>query len=52
MTAMFGYRAPTRREELLSLLSEHGAAARVLAGGTDLMGDVRKRYKNVLNGRY
>ena len=41
MTAMFGYRAPTRREELLSLLSEHGAAARVLAGGTDLMGDVR-----------
>lgn len=41
MPAMFSYRAPTGREELLSLLAEHGARARVLAGGTDLLGDVR-----------
>jgi CO/xanthine dehydrogenase FAD-binding subunit len=41
MTAMFSYRAPVLRTELLSLLTDHGAAARVLAGGTDLLGDVR-----------
>lgn len=41
MTAMFSYRAPTTRGELLSLLEEHGDQARVLAGGTDLLGDVR-----------
>lgn len=41
MTAMFNYRAPVLRSELLSLLADHGAAARVLAGGTDLLGDVR-----------
>lgn len=41
MTARFSYRAPTRRDELLALLAEYGAAARVLAGGTDLLGDVR-----------
>lgn len=41
MVARFSYRAPTRREELLALLEEYGAGARVLAGGTDLLGDVR-----------
>lgn len=41
MAATFRYRAPTRRTELLALLSEYGARARVLAGGTDLLGDVR-----------
>jgi CO/xanthine dehydrogenase FAD-binding subunit len=41
MTAMFGYRAPSLRAELLSLLADYGATARVLAGGTDLLGDLR-----------
>lgn len=41
MPATFTYRAPQRRDELLALLDDHGAAAKVLAGGTDLMGDVR-----------
>lgn len=41
MTALFGYRAPTRRDELLSLLADHGDGARILAGGTDLLIDVR-----------
>lgn len=41
MTARFTYQAPTGREELLALLGEYGRRARVLAGGTDLLGDVR-----------
>jgi len=41
MTATFAYRAPVLRAELLSLLADHGAAARVLAGGTDLLADLR-----------
>ncbi|GAA4398677.1 xanthine dehydrogenase family protein subunit M [Fodinibacter luteus] len=41
MAARFSYAAPTRREQLLSLLADHGPGARVLAGGTDLLGDVR-----------
>ncbi len=41
MTAMFSYRAPTRREELLALLADQGTPARILAGGTDLLGDIR-----------
>ncbi len=44
MTAMFNYRAPTLRAELLSLLADHGTTARVLAGGTDLLGDLRSRF--------
>jgi carbon-monoxide dehydrogenase medium subunit len=32
----FRYLRPTRLQEVLDLLEEHGAAARVLAGGTDL----------------
>ena len=43
MTVMFDYRAPTRRADLLSLLADHGTAARVLAGGPDLLGDLRNR---------
>lgn len=41
MTAMFNYRAPVLRAELLSMLADNGAAARILAGGTDLLGDLR-----------
>lgn len=41
MTARFRYRAPRQRDELLALLEEYGEGARVLAGGTDLLGDVR-----------
>ncbi len=44
MTAMFNYRAPVLRAELLSLLADQGAAARVLAGGTDLLGDLRSGF--------
>lgn len=41
MTARFTYRAPARRAELLGLLAEHGKDARVMAGGTDVMIDLR-----------
>lgn len=41
MTARFDYHAPTAREELFALLAERGPGARILAGGTDLLGDVR-----------
>lgn len=41
MPVTFTYRAPVSRAELLSLLADHGPDARVLAGGTDLLGDVR-----------
>jgi CO/xanthine dehydrogenase FAD-binding subunit len=41
MTARFTYRAPARRAELLDLLAEHGKDARVMAGGTDVMIDLR-----------
>lgn len=44
MTAMFDYRAPVLRGELLSLLADHGAGVRVLAGGTDLLGDLRSGF--------
>ncbi|HSV56997.1 MAG TPA: FAD binding domain-containing protein [Magnetospirillaceae bacterium] len=41
MVHEFQYRAPRTRPELLSLLAEHGASARILAGGTDLLPNMR-----------
>jgi len=41
MPVTFTYRAPVQRSQLLSLLADHGPDARVLAGGTDLIGDLR-----------
>jgi carbon-monoxide dehydrogenase medium subunit len=41
MTATFSYRAPVSRSALLNLLADHGESARVLAGGTDLITDLR-----------
>ena len=39
----FEYRSPTTLGEALALLREHGAAAAVLAGGTDLIPRLRNR---------
>ena len=41
MNEIFKYRAPTSRAELYGLLADHGDGARVLAGGTDLLVDIR-----------
>lgn len=41
MTATFTYRSPTSRAELLAVLADQGDGARVLAGGTDLLVDLR-----------
>lgn len=41
MVQEFQYRAPKSRSELLTLLEEHGASAKVLAGGTDLLPNIR-----------
>ena len=41
MNDIFKYRAPTSRAELFSLLAAHGEGARILAGGTDLLVDIR-----------
>jgi carbon-monoxide dehydrogenase medium subunit len=41
MLHSFEYRAPRQRAELLGLLADHGEAARLLAGGTDLLVNVR-----------
>lgn len=43
MTQTFKYRAPASRAELLSLLANH-EAVRVLAGGTDLLVDIRNGF--------
>ena len=37
----FEYRAPRTRAELLQLLAEHGAAAKLMAGGTDVIVNIR-----------
>lgn len=39
----FDYAAPTTGEELASLLASHGARARILAGGTDLINWMAER---------
>jgi carbon-monoxide dehydrogenase medium subunit len=41
MITTFKYRAPVTRAELHGLLADHGSDARLLAGGTDLLGDIR-----------
>ena len=41
----FGYRRPGTIDEALALLEEHGDAARVLAGGTDLVIELRNRWR-------
>jgi CO/xanthine dehydrogenase FAD-binding subunit len=41
MSTGFRYLAPPTRAELLGVLSEHGEAARLLAGGTDLLVNIR-----------
>ena len=41
MTARFSYRAPVLREELLDLLADHGETTKILAGGTDLLVNLR-----------
>jgi carbon-monoxide dehydrogenase medium subunit len=45
MTATFSYRAPKLRSDLLTLLAEFGPAARLFAGGTDLIPDIRNRVR-------
>ncbi len=41
MTDVFAYQAPALRTQLLDLLDEQGPSARVMAGGTDVMIDMR-----------
>ncbi len=43
MTRVFKYRAPAARAELLGLLADH-EAVRVMAGGTDLLVDIRNGF--------
>jgi len=39
----FGYLKPTTLEEVFSLLEEHGARAKLIAGGTDVMVMIKKK---------
>jgi CO/xanthine dehydrogenase FAD-binding subunit len=41
MTDVFTYLAPRTRAELLAVLAEQGRSARIMAGGTDVMIDLR-----------
>ena len=41
MNDVFKYRAPTSRAELFGMLAAHGEGAKILAGGTDLLVDIR-----------
>jgi CO/xanthine dehydrogenase FAD-binding subunit len=41
MTATLSYRAPVQREDLLNLLGDYGETAKILAGGTDLLVNLR-----------
>jgi CO/xanthine dehydrogenase FAD-binding subunit len=41
MTSTFEYLAPDSRDELLGVLAERGPTAKLLAGGTDLLVDLR-----------
>jgi carbon-monoxide dehydrogenase medium subunit len=43
----FEYVAPSTLDEAVAVLAKHGAAARVLAGGTDLIIQQRERRRNV-----
>ena len=43
----FDYAAPTSAQEAVALLSEHGDQAKVLAGGTDLIVDLKHDPGNV-----
>jgi carbon-monoxide dehydrogenase medium subunit len=43
----FDYVAPATLDEAVAVLGEHGASARVLAGGTDLIIQVRERRRDV-----
>lgn len=43
MTHQLEYVAPVSRDQLLALLAERGPAAKLLAGGTDLLVDLRHR---------
>ena len=42
MLREFQYSAPRKREELLALLAARGAKAKILAGGTDLLVNIRE----------
>ncbi len=44
MTSAFAYHAPKSRTELLDLLADYGETGKVLAGGTDLMADLRNGF--------
>ncbi|MEM3056763.1 MAG: FAD binding domain-containing protein, partial [Candidatus Bathyarchaeia archaeon] len=39
----FEYHSPNSLEEALALLSKYGSEARILAGGTDLLVDMKQR---------